>query len=142
MKNKFLTIVILFGLVSLLTSCAGLKFIPRGSQPLGVYDGYFYGVRYGGSIRVFLYLTPEKDKLFLATIAVEPDGRDRPKALFVRGKMTDSSLEGVFQGNATGTLTGRLSSDGSQFTGSINLTAPDLNNGNWEAKESKPKKKT
>jgi hypothetical protein len=136
MKKKSLTIIILFWGISLLISCAGLNFIPEGSRSLGVYDGYFYGVRYGGSIRVYLFQTPEGDKLFTATIALEPNERENPKALFVRGKMTANSLEGAFQGNANGTLTGQLSSNGNQLTGSINLTAPDLNDGTWKAQKS------
>jgi hypothetical protein len=142
MNKKFLTLIVLFGIASLLMSCAGLQFIPKGSRSLGVYDGYFYGVRYGGSIRIFLYQTPEKEDLFMATIALEPGKRDHPSAFFVRGKMTANSLEGEFQGNATGTLSGRLSPDGNRFTGSINLTAPDLNDGTWQAEKSEPKKKT
>jgi hypothetical protein len=142
MKKKFLTIAILFGAVSLLMSCAGLEFIPKGSRALGIYDGYFYGVRYGGSIRIFLYQTPANEKLFLATIALEPGNRDHPSAFFARGKMTANSLEGTFQGNATGTLSGQMSPDGRELSGAINLTAPDLNNGSWQAKRSEPKKKT
>jgi hypothetical protein len=142
MKKKFLNIAILFGVVSLLMGCAELEFIPKGSRSLGVYDGYFYGVRYGGSIRVFLYQTPADEKLFLVTIALEPGKRDHPSAFFARGKMTANSLEGTFQGNATGTLSGQMSPDGRELSGSINLTAPDLNNGNWQAQKSEPKKKT
>jgi hypothetical protein len=142
MKKKFLTIAILFGAVSLLMSCAGLEFIPKGSRAIGIYDGYFYGVRYGGSIRIFLYQTPANEKLFLATIALEPGNRDHPSAFFARGKMTANSLEGTFQGNATGTLSGQMSPDGRELSGAINLTAPDLNNGSWQAKRSEPKKKT
>ncbi len=135
MKKKWLTMIILLGVVALTISCAGLTFIPKGSKAIGIYDGYFYGVRYGGSIRVFLYQTPQNDKLFLATIALEPGGRDHPSAFFVRGKMTANALEGEFQGDATGTMSGRMSPDGSRLTGYINLTAPDLNDGTWQAKK-------
>ena len=132
MKKKSLTIIILIWVSCLLMSCAGSKFIPEGSQSLDVYEGSFDGVRYGGTIRVHLFQTPEGDKLFRASVALEPFGPGVGSALFVRGKMTANSLEGEFQGNASGTLSGQLSSDGHQLTGSFNLT--DLNNGTWQAK--------
>ena len=133
MKKKSLTIIILIWVSCLLMSCAGSKFIPEGSQSLGVYEGTFDGVRYGGTIRIHLFQTPEGDKLFKATVGIEPFEPDVGSALFVRGKMTANSLEGEFQGNASGTLSGQLSSDGNQLTGSFNLT--DLNNGTWQAKK-------
>jgi hypothetical protein len=133
MKKKSLTIIILFWVSCLLMSCAGSKFIPEGSRSLGVYEGSFDGVIYGGTIRIQLFQTSEADKLFEVTVATEPNERTVPAALFVRGKMTANSLEGKFQGNASGTLSGRLSSDGSQLSGSFNITAPGLNDGTWQA---------
>lgn len=133
MKKKSLTIIILFWVSCFLMSCAGSKFIPEGSQSLGVYEGSFDGVRYGGTIRIHLYQTPEGDKLFRATVIIDPFEPDVGIGLFVRGKMTANSLEGEFQGNASGILSGQLSSDGNQYTGSFNLT--DLNSGTWQAKK-------
>ena len=114
-------------------SCAGANFIPEGSQSLGVYEGSFSSYMYQGSLRVHLFQTPEGDKLFRATVAVEHYERSVGSALFVRGKMTANSLKGEFQGNASGTLSGQLSSGGNQLTGSFNLT--DLNNGTWQAQK-------
>jgi len=102
-------------------------------QSLGVYEGSFDGVRYGGTIRIHLYQTPEGDKLFRATVIIDPFEPDVGIGLFVRGKMTANLLEGEFQGNASGILSGQLSSDGNQYTGSFNLT--DLNSGTWQAKK-------
>jgi len=138
MKKKSLIIIILFWISCLLMSCAGsksipAKLIPEGSQSLGVYEGAFRGDMSKGSILIHLFQTPEGDKLFGATISIEPFEPDVGLALFVRGKMTANSLEGEFQGNASGTLSGQLSSDGHQLTGSFNLT--DLNNGTWQAKK-------
>jgi hypothetical protein len=53
-------------------------------------------------------LKVEGDKLFKATVGIEPFEPDVGLALFVRGKMTANSLEGKFQGNASGTLSGHL----------------------------------
>jgi len=133
MTKKFITILILLWVSCLLMSCGGSKSIPEGSHTLGVFKGSFDGVRYGGSIRIHLFQTPEGEKLFRATVSVEPNERTVPAALFVRGKMTANSLEGEFQGNTSGTLSGQLSSDGSQLTGSFNITAPGLNDGTWQA---------
>ena len=117
----------------MLISCAGSKFIPEGSRSLGVYEGSFDGVIYGGTIRIQLFQTSEGDKLFKATVAVGSAEPTVPIALFVHGKITANSLEGEFQGDASGTLSGQLSSDGSQLTGSFNITAPGLNDGTWQA---------
>jgi len=129
------TIFIFIGVVCLLISCAGSKFIPEGSRSLGVYEGSFDGVIYGGTIRIQLFQTSEGDKLFKATVAVGSAEPTVPIALFVHGKITANSLEGEFQGDASGTLSGQLSSDGSQLTGSFNITAPGLNDGTWKAKK-------
>ena len=116
-------------------SCAGSKFIPEGSQSLSIYEGSFDGVRSGGTIRIHLFQTPEGDKLFRATIVLDSFDRRGGESgtLFVRGKMTANSLKGEFQGDTSGTLSGQLSSDGNQLTGSFNLT--DLNSGTWQAKK-------
>ena len=127
--------MILFWVSCLLMSCAGSKSIPEGSQTLGVYEGSFDGDVYGGTIRIHLFQTSEGDKLFTVTVAVVDAQPSEQEALFVRGKMTANSLKGEFQGNASGTLSGQLSSDGNQLTGSFNLTAPGLNDGTWQAKK-------
>ena len=88
---------------------------------------------YGGTIQIQLFQTSEGDKLFTGTVAVVDAQPSESNALFVRGKITANSLEGEFQGNASGTLSGQLSSGGNQLTGSFNLT--DLNNGTWQAKK-------
>ena len=135
MKKKSLTIIILFWISCLLMSCAGSKYIPEGSQALGVYEGSLDGDVYGGTIQIQLFQTSEGDKLFKATVAVGSAEPTVPIALFVHGKITANSLEGEFQGDASGTLSGQLSSDGSQLTGSFNITAPGLNDGTWKAKK-------
>ena len=135
MKKKSFTIIILFWFSCLLMSCAGSKFIPEGSQSLGIYEGPFDGDVYGGSIRIHLFQTPEGDKLFTGTVAVVDAQPSESNALFVRGKMTANSLEGKFQGDASGTLSGQLSSDGNHLTGSFSLAAPALNEGTWQAKK-------
>lgn len=129
-KNSYKTIILIW-VVCLLASCAGSKFISKGSQSLRIYEGSFDGVRYGGTIRVHLFKTHEGVKRFRATVALEPNEPMVPSALFVRGKVTANALEGEFQGNATGTFSGRLSSDGNHLSGTFDLISPDLNDGTW-----------
>jgi hypothetical protein len=128
-------IFIFLGVVCLLISCAGSKFIPEGSQSLGVYEGSFSGDMFQGSLRIHLFQTPEGDKLFKANFLRDITDRDVPSAFFVRGKITANSLEGEMQGDFSGTLTGKLSSDGNRLTGSYNVTAMDLDNGTWQAQK-------
>jgi hypothetical protein len=135
MKKKPFTIMILFWISCLLMSCVGLKFIPQGSQSLGVYEGPFDGDMYGGTIRIHLFQTPEGDKLFTATVAIVDAQPSEQQNHFVHGKITAYSLEGKFQGDASGTLSGQLSSDGNHLTGSFSLAAPALNEGTWQAKK-------
>jgi hypothetical protein len=134
MKKKYLTLTILLGVSCLLMSCGGLKFIPKGSQSLGVYEGSYTGDLWGGTLRMHLFQTPEGAKLFVANF----DGPNDPlwiTQFFVRGKITANSLEGEIQGESNGTITGQMSSDGSQLTGSLNVTNPDPNKGTWQAQK-------
>jgi hypothetical protein len=135
MKKKSLTILIFIGVACLLISCAGAKFIPEGSQSLGVYEGSFNSDMYQGSLRIHLFQTPEGDKLFEANFLRDITDPTVRKAYFVRGKMTANSLEGEMQGDFSGNLTGKLSQDGNRLTGSYNITTPDVDNGTWKAQK-------
>ena len=135
MKRNSLTIFILLGMVCLLISCGGAKFIPEGSQSLGVYEGSFNGDMYQGSLRINLFQTPEGDKLFKANFLRDITDPAVRTAYFVRGKMTANSLEGEMQGDFSGTLTGKLSPDGNRLTGSYNVTAMDQDSGTWKAQK-------
>lgn len=119
----------------LMMGCAGSMSIPQGSRSLGVYEGSFNGRRYGGTIRVDLFQTPDGTKRFRATVAVEPNELYVPRALFVRGEMTGNVLSGEFQGNATGTFSGQLASDGNRLSGTFDMIAPDQNDGTWTARK-------
>jgi hypothetical protein len=134
MKKKYLTMIILLGFSCLLMSCAGLEFIPKGSQSLGVYKGSFTGDMWDGTLLIHLYQTPEGNKLFKANFA-GPDDPTRVTNFFVHGKITANLLEGEVQGKSSGTLTGQLSTDGNRLTGSFNVTEPDQNKGTWQAQK-------
>jgi hypothetical protein len=135
MKKKSLTILIFIGVACLLIGCAGAKFIPEGSQSLGVYEGSFSSDMYQGSLRVHLFQTPEGDKLFEANFHRDTTDPTVRQVFFARGKITANSLEGKMQGDFSGNLTGKLSQDGNRLTGSYNITTPDVDNGTWKAQK-------
>ena len=130
MKRKILIILILLVVGWLVVSCGTSKFIPEGSQPIGVYQGSFSGQRFSGSIRVHLYQASDGTKLFEGNF----EGESMDVAVFFRGKMAENTLEGEFSA-ASGTITGKLSSDGNQIMGDYSLTSPSTDNGTWKAKK-------
>ena len=129
------TVFIFLGVIFLLMSCGGSKFIPKGSQSLGIYEGSFTGDMFQGSLRIQLFQTSEGDKLFEANFLRDITDPAVRATYFVRGKMTANSLEGEMQGDFSGTLTGKLSPDGNRLTGSYNVTAMDQDNGTWKAQK-------
>ena len=134
-EKKFLTILIFIGVACLLISCAGAKFIPEGSQSLGVYEGSFSSDMYQGSLRVHLFQTPDGNQLFEANFQRDITDPTVRTTFFVRGKLTTNSLEGKMQGDFSGNLSGKLSQDGNRLTGSYNVTTPDVENGTWKAQK-------
>ena len=135
MREKSYTSFIILIIVCLLISCAELRFIPEGSQSMGVYEGSFDGNVYNGDLRFHLFQTPEGDKLFEANFVRNTQDPTVGPDFFVRGKMEASSLKGEMQGEFNGTLTGKISSDGNRLTGSYNITTPDVDKGTWQAQK-------
>ena len=135
MREKSYTSFIILIIVCLLISCAELRFIPEGSQSMGVYEGSFDGNVYNGDLLFHLFQTPEGDKLFEANFVRNTQDPTVGPDFFVRGKMEASSLKGEMQGEFNGTLTGKISSDGNRLTGSYNITTPDVDKGTWQAQK-------
>lgn len=131
MKKTLIFSCILIGFGLLLVNYGSAGYIPEGSQSLGVYEGSFSGDRYDGSVRIHLYQTPQGTQLFEGDF----QGESISVSLFIRGKVSAAGLEGEFQGEASGKVTGQMTSDGNQLSGSYNLTMPGLDNGNWKAKK-------
>lgn len=130
MKTNRLKFFVMLGMGLLLMNCAGSSYIPAGSQSLGVYEGTHFGVRSRGAVRVHLFQAPDGTKKFEGDFTGEMIETD----FFFRGTMTGNALAGEFNGIA-GTVTGDLSADGSQMTGSYNITMPSMDNGTWKAKK-------
>ena len=135
MREKSFTSFIILTIVCLLISCAELRFIPEGSQSMGVYEGSFDGNVYDGDLRFHLFQAPEGDKLFEANFVRNTQDPTVGRDFFVRGKMEASSLKGEMQGEFNGTLNGKISSDGNRLTGSYNITTPDVDKGTWQAQK-------
>jgi len=135
MRKKSYTSFIVLAIVCLLISCAEVKFIPKGSQSLGVYKGSFSGDMWQGDLQIHLFQTPEGDELFEANFLRDTTDPTVRHTFFVRGNMKSNSLEGKMQGDFTGTLTGKLSSDGNRLNGSYSITTPDVDKGTWQAQK-------
>ena len=135
MREKSYTRFIILTIVCLLMNCAGLKFIPKGSQSLGIYEGSFNGDVHNGDLRFHLFQTHEGDKLFEANFVRNTQDPTVGRDFFVQGKMEASSLKGEMQGKFDGTLNGKISSDGNRLTGSYNITTPDIDKGTWQAQK-------
>ena len=129
MKRKILIHLILLAGGWLMLSCGTSKFIPEGSQSIGIYEGSFFGHRFSGNIRVHLYQTLDGTKLFMGNF----EGESLNAVVFFRGKMAENTLEGEYSA-ASGTITGKFSSDGNQIMGDYSLTSPSTDTGTWEAK--------
>jgi hypothetical protein len=129
MIRKILILLILLLGGWLMVSCGASKFIPEGSQSIGVYEGSFFGHRFSGSIRVHLYQALDGTRLFEGNF----EGESLDVAVYFRGKMAGNTLEGEFS-VASGTITGQLSSDGNQVMGDYSLTSPSTDTGTWKAK--------
>jgi hypothetical protein len=112
-------------------SCGTAKYIPSGSQSLGVYWGPFYGIAsiLGGTVRIELFQSPDGAKLFKGSLEQE----DTLKLIWIRGKVEGNRLEGIFLPPITGTIQAQLSEDGSMFTGTYETM--DFQDGTWTAKK-------
>ena len=130
MKKILLTVLLILGTVIFLSNCGTAKYIPAGSQSLGVYWGQFYGIAsiLGGTIRIHLYQSTDGTKLFTGSLEQE----DTDDLVWIRGKVVGNSLEGIFLPPVTGTIRGQLSEDGSAFTGTYETM--DFQDGTWKAK--------
>ena len=127
MMKKYLLFLVVLGVSSIMLSCAGSNYIPKGSQPIGTYEGSSKRVEGTSAIvLVQIYKTPAGDKLFQGTFKTVYGG-----AIFFRGKLKGMTLEGKFDSNR-GNISGQLSSDGSQINGTYNLTEGNRT-GTWQA---------
>jgi hypothetical protein len=127
MMKKSLTLLSLIGICSLLISCASSNFIPKGSQPLGTYEGHAEEISKNiGRIRVRIYRTETGDKLFIGFFETS-----RLVVMDFKGKLKGTTLVGKFD-SGRGDVSGQLSSDGNQITGTYYFTS-SKSTGAWQA---------
>ena len=131
MKRRSVTLIVLLSLFALLANCGAARYIPEGSQSLGVFEGSFNGKLHDGFVRIELFQTSQGSKLFEGNFK----GGDVQLVAFVHGTMTVNTLEGPFEEPYDGTLNGQLSSDGGQLSGSFEFESPEVqsDSGTWKA---------
>jgi hypothetical protein len=103
MTKKSLSFLIMIGVSCILMSCASSNFIPEGSQSLGTYEG-------------------NSDEV----------PKNIGKVLVRIYQLKGTTLEGKFD-SGRGNISGQLSSDNSQITGTYYLTK-SKSTGTWQAK--------
>ena len=131
MKRIFLAVLLIAGIGLVPISYGMPKYIPEGSKLLGVYWGLFDGdmVLVDGIIHIELYQTPKGKKLITGIFEQEDTG---DSTLF-HGEMVGNSLKGTFNAPLHGTISGKLSKDGSQLSGTFETI--ELRDGDWKAKK-------
>lgn len=108
----------------MLSSCvAGL--VPQGSQSLGAYRGILRGNVFDGPIQVQIFQTPDGETIFTGQfVNTLYDGE-----YYFRGTVAGRIMEGKIS-LGFGTITGELSEDGTQMSGTFRLAQ---NHGSWTA---------
>ena len=108
----------------MLSSCvAGL--VPQGSQSLGAYRGILRGNVFDGPIQVQIFQTPDGETIFTGQfVNTLYDGE-----YYLRGTVAGRIMEGKIS-LGFGTITGELSEDGTQMSGTFRLAQ---NHGSWTA---------
>ena len=127
MTKKSLSFLMMIGVSCILMSCAVSNYIPEGSLPLGTYEGHADEISQNiGRIRVQIYQTETGDKLFKGFFETS-----RGVAIDFKGKLKGTTLKGEFD-SGRGDVSGQLSPDGSQITGTYYFTK-SKSTGTWQA---------
>jgi hypothetical protein len=130
---KTLKQIISLGLLFVLAiyGCAGPS-LPQGAQKIGRYEGRFSSALLSGSCQMDLYRLPDGSGTFEGAF----QGMETDVFLTLKGKMTGNHLEGtVFGEDVFGgsTVTGDLSTDENEVSGTFSLNAPQSPKGTWVA---------
>jgi hypothetical protein len=105
--------MMLLGLVLTLAGCAAINPVPEGSQPLGTYQGLVWG-GIDGPIQIELFQAPNGDTVFSGQFVNTADGG----VCHFGGAVFGNSMDGKID-MALGTISGLLSADGTQMTGTL-----------------------
>lgn len=129
-KNPFSMLGLLLLAVMYVCGCAS---VPQGAQKIGRYEGTFSSVPLSGSCLMDIYRLPDGSGMFEGSF----QGMEEDVFLGLKGKMTGNHLEGtVFGEDVFGgsTVSGDLSADESEVSGTFSLNAPYSPNGTWSAR--------
>jgi hypothetical protein len=131
MKKASLAVLLIVGIGLCPVSNGMAKYIPEGSQLVGTYWGPFDGdmVLVDGIVHIELYQTPKGKKLITGVLEQEDTGRS---TLF-RGEMSGNTLNATLDPPYHGTISGKLSKDGTQLSGTFESI--ELREGVWKAKK-------
>ena len=125
--------VIMLGLLFLLAiyGCGGAS-LPQGAQKIGRYEGTFTSAFLSGSCQMDLYRLPDGSGTFEGAF----QGMETDVFLTLKGKMTGNHLEGTVMGEDVfggSTVSGDLSADENEVSGTFSLNAPYSPQGTWSA---------
>ena len=125
--------LIMMGLLFLLAiyGCGGAS-LPQGAQKIGHYEGTFTSPLLSGPCQMDLYRLPDGSGTFEGSF----QGTEEDVFLTIKGKMTGNHLEGtVFGEDVFGgsTVSGDLSTDENEVSGTFSLNAPQSPKGTWVA---------
>jgi hypothetical protein len=119
-------------LLSAIYACGGAS-LPQGTQKIGRYEGSFTSAPLSGSCQFDLFRLPDGSGTFEGAF----QGMETDVFLTIKGKMTGNHLEGtVFGEDVFGgsTVSGDLSADENEVSGTFSLNAPYSPQGTWSAK--------
>lgn len=97
----------------MLAGCAAMAPVPEGSQPMGTHKGLMWG-GIEGPIQVTLFQTPKGNIVFSGQYVDSSNGGVGN----FRGTVLGNALDGRID-FALGNISGQLSADGSQMSGSL-----------------------
>ena len=120
--------LVLILVTSTLIGCASSEYIPKGSAKTATFEGTFFGTRFTGTCRIDIFELSDGTQRFEGNLA----GEDMV-TVFLRGTVAGNRLDGQLQAPADGSISGSMSPDGNQISGSYTLTSPSTDNGTWKA---------
>ncbi len=128
-QKHFIRIGLLFLLA--IYACGGAS-IPPGAKKIGRYEGSFTSAPLSGSCQFDLYRLPDGNGTFEGAF----QGLEEDVFLTLKGTITGNHLEGTVMGEDVfggSTVSGELSADENEVSGTFSLNAPYNPKGTWSA---------
>jgi len=126
--------LIMLGLLFLFAiyACSGAS-VPPGARKIGHYEGTFSSAPLSGPCQMDLYRLPDGSGTFEGAF----QGMETDVFLTLKGTITGNHLEGTVMGEDVfggSTVSGDLSADENEVSGTFSLNAPYSPQGTWSAK--------